>query len=613
MDETTVTAGAAAMGIGVASAARDAGVAGLEFLRGIPGTVGGAVAMNAGAYGRDVSDVLVSARVMERCGTVADWPAERFGFRYRHADLPREAIVLSARFRGQLGDPVAIGAEMDRIAAEREASQPLRSRTGGSTFTNPPGEKAWELIDRAGCRGLSLGGAMVSDKHCNFLLNTGTATGDELEALGERVRERVLARTGVRLEWEIRRVGEGGMTPLHIAVLMGGPGAEREVSLTSGRHVVAALETRGHRATAVDYDADLALRLRELAPDVVFNAMHGVPGEDGSVQGCLDVLGLAYTHSGCATSAVAIDKQLTKAVLVPHGIPMPAGVVVDSESLFRGDPLPRPYVLKPVNEGSSVGVAIVADGGNHGNPIARGSAGPWREFTHLLAEPFVRGRELTTAVLDDGTGARALGVTELKPTSGFYDYDAQIHRRPDGSRLSRRPARRHRGQVRGNRPGRSSTARLPGLFARRLSLGRRARRGRVVPAGGEHPARHDALVAVARAGGRRRNRLSRSGRTDRRRRAAGPAVMSTRVTRRPAGARSRDAAQKPGVARKPVTKRRAPARRPSLTDRVVGLLPVSRATAHRLVAGSVIGLLGFVLRCGVDAGWGASLCRARSR
>ncbi len=203
----TVTAGAAAMGITVASAARDAGVAGLEFLRGIPGTAGGAVAMNAGAYGRDVADILVSARVMDRDGTVADWPAERFGFCYRHADLPPGAVVLSAIFRGTAGDPATIGAEMDRIAAEREASQPLRSRTGGSTFTNPPGEKAWALIDRAGCRGLTLGGAQVSEKHCNFLLNTGTATGDELEALGERVRERVRAATGVTLRWEIRRVG----------------------------------------------------------------------------------------------------------------------------------------------------------------------------------------------------------------------------------------------------------------------------------------------------------------------------------------------------------------------------------------------------------------------
>lgn len=212
------------------------------------------------------------------------------------------------------------------------------------------------------------------------------------------------------------------MTPLHIAVLMGGPGAEREVSLTSGRDVAAALEERGHRTTAVDYDADLPFRLRDLDPDVVFNAMHGVPGEDGSVQGCLDVLGIPYTHSGCATSAIAIDKQLTKAVLVPHGIPMPAGRVVESDTLYAGDPLPRPYVLKPVNEGSSVGVAIVTDDSNYGQPIARGSAGPWTEFPRLLAEPFVRGRELTTAVLD---GLGALGVTELKPKSGFYDYDAK--------------------------------------------------------------------------------------------------------------------------------------------------------------------------------------------
>ncbi len=208
--DSTLTAGAAAMGITVASAARDAGIVGLEFLRGIPGTAGGAVAMNAGAYGREVADALVSARVMTRDGVAADWPAERFGFSYRHAVLPDGAIVLAATFAGPPGDPAAIGAEMDRIAAEREASQPLRSRTGGSTFTNPPGDKAWALIDRAGCRGLTLGGARVSEKHCNFLLNTGTATGDELEALGERVRERVEAVTGVRLEWEIRRVGVRG-------------------------------------------------------------------------------------------------------------------------------------------------------------------------------------------------------------------------------------------------------------------------------------------------------------------------------------------------------------------------------------------------------------------
>ena len=166
---------------------------------------------------------------------------------------------------------------------------------------------------------------------------------------------------------------------------------------------------------------DVAARLAEARPDVVFNALHGTPGEDGSVQGLLDLMGLAYTHSGLATSVIAIDKQLTKAVLVPAGIPMPGGRVVRSAELYAGDPLPRPYVLKPVNEGSSVGVAIVTDEGNYGQPIGRDAEGPWQQFEELLAEPFIRGRELTTAVLD----GEPLGVTELKPVTGFYDYDAK--------------------------------------------------------------------------------------------------------------------------------------------------------------------------------------------
>jgi UDP-N-acetylmuramate dehydrogenase len=202
-----VRAGGAAMGITVASAARDAGIAGLEFLRGIPGTVGGAVKMNAGAYGRDTADILVEVTVVLRDGTVETWPAERLGYTYRHSALPDGAVVVEALFRGEPGDPATIGAEMDRIAAEREASQPLRSRTGGSTFKNPPGHKAWALIDAAGCRGLRRGDAQVSEKHCNFLLNLGTASSAEIEALGEEVRARVKAHAGLELEWEIQRVG----------------------------------------------------------------------------------------------------------------------------------------------------------------------------------------------------------------------------------------------------------------------------------------------------------------------------------------------------------------------------------------------------------------------
>jgi len=209
---------------------------------------------------------------------------------------------------------------------------------------------------------------------------------------------------------------------LHVVVLMGGWSSEREVSLTSGKGVAAALRERGwSNVTELDMDRDVGARLSELKPDVVFNALHGTPGEDGTVQGMMDLMGVTYTHSGLETSVIAIDKELTKMVLVPHGIRMPAGKIVSSESLHQEDPIARPYVLKPVNEGSSVGVAIVTDDSNYGNPIGKEVEGPWKHFDTLLAEPFIKGRELTVAVL----GEKALAVTELKPKAGFYDYDAK--------------------------------------------------------------------------------------------------------------------------------------------------------------------------------------------
>ena len=208
---------------------------------------------------------------------------------------------------------------------------------------------------------------------------------------------------------------------LHVAVLMGGWSNEREVSLMSGKGVADALESRGHKVTRIDMGRDVAARLAEAKPDIVFNALHGAPGEDGTVQGMLDLMGIPYTHSGLATSVIAIDKELTKQALVPHGVPMPGGRIAAREELYERDPLPRPYVLKPVNEGSSVGVAIVTDESNYGNPIRRDAIGPWQEFDRLLAEPYIRGRELTTAVVC----GKALTVTELVPKSGFYDFDAK--------------------------------------------------------------------------------------------------------------------------------------------------------------------------------------------
>ena len=221
---------------------------------------------------------------------------------------------------------------------------------------------------------------------------------------------------------------------LHVVVLMGGWSKERNVSLTSGAGIAGALRERGwSRVSELDMDRDVARRLAELKPDIVFNALHGTPGEDGTVQGMMDLMGVRYTHSGLATSVIAIDKELTKLVLVPGGIRMPAGKMVESESIYREDPLPRPYVLKPVNEGSSVGVAIVTEGGNYGNPIGRDVPGPWHEFEELLAEPFIKGRELTVAVLGD----EALAVTELKIDSGFYDYE---HKYTDGRTVHVCPA-----------------------------------------------------------------------------------------------------------------------------------------------------------------------------
>lgn len=207
IDDVTLGCGAGASGILVSSTARDSGIGGLEFLRSIPGTVGGFVRMNGGAYGREVKDILIDCDVVLRDGSRQTLALADLHYTYRHSELPEGAIVIAATFNGSPAEPAAIQAEMDRIAASREASQPLRSKTGGSTFKNPDGHKAWQLVDQAGCRGLTIGGAQVSEKHTNFLINTGTATSADIEALGEEVRARVKTQSGVELEWEIQRIG----------------------------------------------------------------------------------------------------------------------------------------------------------------------------------------------------------------------------------------------------------------------------------------------------------------------------------------------------------------------------------------------------------------------
>lgn len=206
-DGTEVEAGAGALDVNVATVALQAGIAGLEFLRGIPGTIGGGLRMNAGAYGTEFKDVLVWAEAVDPQGNLHRLTPDEMKFGYRHCGVPENWIFIGARLKGVLGDAAAIKARMDEIQAAREGSQPIRSRTGGSTFANPEGLKAWQLIDAAGCRGLVVGDAQVSEQHCNFLINRGNATAEDLERLGETVRERVKAQSGIELRWEIKRIG----------------------------------------------------------------------------------------------------------------------------------------------------------------------------------------------------------------------------------------------------------------------------------------------------------------------------------------------------------------------------------------------------------------------
>ena len=328
-----VRAGTAVPDVKVARAAQEASIAGLSFLRGIPGSIGGALRMNGGAYGGETKDVLVEARGVDRSGASSPSAMPTCTTPTAIAARPRTSSSPTALFQGRPGDPAVIAAEMDKITESREATQPIKSRTGGSTFKNPPGHKAWQLIDAAGCRGLVVGGAQVSTMHCNFLINLGSATAADIEELGrnragsrqgqfrrrarlgdQADRRRGLtclrvrpAGTGERKSRiasgradALRESGDEPMTTKHVAVLMGGWSAEREVSLRSGAACAGALERRGYRVTRVDVGRDIATVLANLKPDVALNVLHGRPGEDGTMQGILEILQIPYSHSGRA-------------------------------------------------------------------------------------------------------------------------------------------------------------------------------------------------------------------------------------------------------------------------------------------------------------------------
>jgi len=212
-DGYRIRAGVAVPDVKVARAAQEAGIAGLSFMRGIPGGIGGALRMNGGAYGRETKDALIEALGIDRAGNIRVFSNADMHYSYRHCGAPEDVIFTQALFQGMAGDRATIAAEMDKITEAREATQPIKSRTGGSTFKNPAGHKAWQLIDAAGCRGLVVGDAQVSELHCNFLINRGNATAHDIETLGETVRERVKQNSGVTLEWEIRRIGVATSSP----------------------------------------------------------------------------------------------------------------------------------------------------------------------------------------------------------------------------------------------------------------------------------------------------------------------------------------------------------------------------------------------------------------
>ena len=326
-----VRAGTAALDVRVARFALEKSIDSLTFLRGIPGTIGGALRMNAGAYGGETKDILIEARAVDRSGNIHVLTNADMKYTYRHCGAAEDLVFTQALFQGRAGDPAEISAAMDKITESREATQPIKSRTGGSTFKNPPGNKSWQLIDKAGMRGFAVGPAKVSELHCNFLINEGGATAAQIEELGETVRARVKATSGIDLDWEIKRIGlkAGGRcmsrvpSDTTVAVLLGGWSAEREVSLSSGKACAGALERAGFKVVPIDVKREtIVADLQRVKPDVAFNALHGKWGEDGCCAAILETLQIPYTHSGVLASSLAMHKEKSKTVFRAAGVPV---------------------------------------------------------------------------------------------------------------------------------------------------------------------------------------------------------------------------------------------------------------------------------------------------
>ena len=402
------------------------GLIGAEFLAGIPGTMGGALKMNAGAFGGETWGIVKQVEMIDSAGKIAHrYPAD-FTVSYRSVKSPEQAWFLSCRLQLPLGDTAASQQKIKGLLEQRAKTQPTNQPSCGSVFKNPDGDYAARLIEQAGVKGLAIGGACVSEKHANFIVNTGTASAADIEDLIHYVQHKVKEQSGVELQTEVCMVGEidGVSKPEkfgRVAVLMGGSAAERAVSLRSGAAVYDALKRKGVDAIAIDVTGSPITALAGVKVDRVFNIIHGRGGEDGVLQGVLQVLGIPYTGSGVMASALTMDKLRTKLCWQGYGLVTPNWYLLQDESDLDAciEKLGFPVIVKPAQEGSSIGMSKANS--RHELQQALQTALAYR--CDVYAESWVTGKEYTVALLN----GEALPVIRVETPNTFYDYEAKYN------------------------------------------------------------------------------------------------------------------------------------------------------------------------------------------
>lgn len=463
MEDNRLVVGAGCLNYNLSKYCQISGISGFEFLVGIPGCIGGGVVMNAGSYGSEFKDIVEKIHIVDFQGETKVIDAQDVEFKYRGTDLPSNIIITKVEFKITPGDPQEIKAKMADISQKRASTQPITEKTGGSTFANPEGIKAWQLVDKVGMRGFKIGGARISEQHCNFLINESNATASDIENLGELVRARVLEQEGIELKWEIKRIGRGKLSNTNnsiyreystivevqakggqelstyvdnnglkleafnfdripgktlVAVVGGGMSCEREVSYMTSNGVVNSLLALDYQVLFIDMGADIATVLQVIKPDLVFNALHGTYGEDGCLAGLLNILHIPYTGPGILASALAMNKKKTNEICRSNQLKVIESKIVSKSEKCITDPMPRPYVIKPISQGSSVGVQIIFEEDDFSFAEYDFPYGD-----EIIVEKYIQGKEIQVAILN----GKALGALEIKLLNNkrFYDYEAK--------------------------------------------------------------------------------------------------------------------------------------------------------------------------------------------